>query len=274
MKVKIVDSTFSHNATIGLCGENMGQQPKHFQWDFEPGEADIKFFTDLRLQEAKDDRARKKIALLIEPFSLTMQAYREAAHLMISGVLDTVLSHNDSASTPRGRDYRFYPFGGSWLKEWAIHPKTPLVSILVSDKTKTDGHRLRHQVVEDFPNLHIYGQPYTEYLPTKSIALRDFCYSIVIENVQDPCFFTEKLIDCLSQGTIPIYWGPDVSNYFDMNSIPSFSTLDELANILAKINVEDYNSRMEAITSNLKLAERYRCPEDWIFEHYPDLFEV
>jgi hypothetical protein len=41
----------------------------------------------------------------------------------------------------------------------------------------------------------------------KAAALRDYMFSIVIENAQVGRYFTEKLIDAIALGTVPVYWG-------------------------------------------------------------------
>ena len=49
-------------------------------------------------------------------------------------------------------------------------------------------------------------------------------FSIAIENSRNGCYFTEKILDCFTTRTVPIYWGcPDIGDYFDMNVIITFN---------------------------------------------------
>ena len=59
----------------------------------------------------------------------------------------------------------------------------------------------------------------------KAEALAQYAFSIAIENSQQDTYFTEKLIDCFSTGTVPIYWGTrKISEYFDMRGVIQFDS--------------------------------------------------
>ena len=64
-----------------------------------------------------------------------------------------------------------------------------------------------------------------------------------MENCKSPGYFSEKIIDCLIQGTIPIYWGdPTISSYFNMKGIINFNNIDEIANL--KISKKYYDENL------------------------------
>ena len=114
-------------------------------------------------------------------------------------------------------------------------------------------------------NILIINNP----VDTKEETLLDYRYSIIIENTKQDNYITEKLIDCLIVGTIPIYWGcPNVSDYFNMEGIPTFNTLDELKNILPKLTEDFYNSKIKVVKENLELAKKFCITEDWLYENY------
>ena len=97
-------------------------------------------------------------------------------------------------------------------------------------------------------------------------------FSVVIENGMIDTLFTEKLIDCFLTGTVPIYWGtPKIADHFNMNGVITFSTMDELGAILAKLTEADYSRMTTAILDNFERAHDYRVAEDWIFSKYPFL---
>jgi hypothetical protein len=98
---------------------------------------------------------------------------------------------------------------------------------------------------------------------------------VVVENSRCDDYFTEKLIDCFATGTIPIYWGTsNLGSYFNMDGIITFSELGELDTIMANLSPELYTERLLAIQDNFNRHHQYRVPENWMFEHYPDLFKT
>lgn len=120
--------------------------------------------------------------------------------------------------------------------------------------------------------VDIYGLGYNPVV-SKAEALRDYMFSVTIQNCDVNCHFTEWLIDPLSQGTVPLFWGSRaVAEFFDAKGILFWHSLDELRDLLQCLTPQDYANRQEAIQHNLAEARKYRCPEDWIWEHYPFLF--
>lgn len=272
LAVKITDSTFPHISAIGLAGENRQRHPDLLRWDRTSG-GYVHVWTDIRLDEVIGDPTPKKVALLIEPRGLSEVHYDKAWELRSH--FHSILTY-DRQLVEEGEPFKFYPVGGSWIREWDMFHKSSEVSILTSDKKTTQGHLLRHAIVERFEDrLHVYGEPYTSYLPSKVPTLRRYRYAIIVESDQRDWYFTEKLIDCISQGTIPIYWGcPDIGRFFDMDGILTFGSVDELETVLKKIGPTDYKKRLPAAAWNLEAAREFRCAEDWIVENYTDIFEV
>ena len=104
-------------------------------------------------------------------------------------------------------------------------------------------------------------RPFTD----KIEPLSDYRYSISVMNSKLNNFFTEVLIDNFMCGTVPIFWGcPNISDYFDMDGIITFNTIEELDIILSNLSVDDYNKRLPAIKNNLKLAMKYSSTDDYI----------
>lgn len=270
--VKVVDSTFSHNPSIGYAGERRGEYPQAFQWDTTPGDASVKVWTDIRLKEALQDTAERKIALLVE------------SPLINVGGQEWILNHADQFAAvlthqrwlvERGAPFLFYPLGGSWIRHWGMFAKNRPISIILSEKEMTEAHRLRHSVAKLLPPEDCYGTGVGKSFDCKVQALRPYYFSVVIENCGGPehdWYFSEKLIDCLSQGAIPIYYGCDVSRFFNMQGIIQWRDLEELSAILDCLTPEDYDWRREAVQENLVLARQFQCPEDAIAKRYPDLF--
>ena len=102
-------------------------------------------------------------------------------------------------------------------------PKTKECSLIASGKQDLQGHKLRHQIVawvrENGFKVDVLGRGFAPF-ELKQEGLLPYHYSVVIENVQETDYFTEKLLDCLLCSTLPIYWGaPNIRDYFDLNGM-------------------------------------------------------
>ena len=146
--------------------------------------------------------------------------------------------------------------------------KTHSCSIISSGKTDLVGHKLRHQVIawlrlRDY-NIDVLGRGYKPF-EHKQEGLLPYTYSVIIENVQEPDYFTEKLLDCLICGTIPVYWGaPNISQYFNVDGMVICNDLAELqgaievlleGNVGSKLTVDfaiiEHNRNLALAYSNL-----------------------
>jgi hypothetical protein len=76
----------------------------------------------------------------------------------------------------------------------------------------------------------------------KAEFLRKHRFNIACENSDSPGYITEKLIDPLLAGSVPIYWGaPDVRLDFDprcMVNVSDYGSLDELAEDVLRIDAD------------------------------------
>ena len=140
--------------------------------------------------------------------------------------------------------------------------------MIYSDKNIFEGHRLRHEISKNVNEIDLFGRGTPNPVDYKEESLLDYRYSIVVENSKTDNYFTEKLIDCLAVGTIPIYWGcPNIDNYFNLDGIITFNTLEELNKILPTLNKNLYESKLDAITNNLEKSKEYNVTEDWIYKN-------
>lgn len=286
-EVSLLDGSFSHAKSASLGGDCLEEKPAKLRWIRPDDLGKIKpvtFITDMYINEIlrvpytsalMEDRIRK-IAWLIEPPSLSTTHYDRVQ--TYAHIFDYFLTFHKELIKKNDNRWLYYPLGGSWIaeKEWGVFEKYKMASMIASFKAKAEGHLLRHEAAKlaSVFDIDVMGSGYYQ-IASKIEGLRPYCYSIVIESIRLPGYFSEKIIDCFSQGTIPIYWGdPDIGNFFNLGGIIRFSTVDELATILMNIvNYRDYLERMPSIHENLTLARQYRCAEDWIVEHHPFLFE-
>ena len=83
-------------------------------------------------------------------------------------------------------------------------------------------------------------------------------FSLIIENDNTDNWITEKIIDCLVTGTVPVYWGcSNIGKYFNTNGFIQFSNLEEVKNILPTLNKEKYDSMVPFIKENYDLSLEY-----------------
>jgi hypothetical protein len=83
-------------------------------------------------------------------------------------------------------------------------------------------------------------------------------FHIGVENTKHNNFFTEKITDAFLTRTLPIYWGcPNLGEYFNMDGVITFQTVDELISIINKLTPEFYESKKEAMEENFQLALQY-----------------
>ena len=221
----------------------------------------------------------KNIALLIESPEITPNSYKYVFDNIDK--YNLILTHSKKLLDINSNNIKLNLHGTTWLHEsyQKIYNKSKLCSIIASNKIITSGHKLRHSILQYLINENInidkYGgnftklsysktKPYTiNHTPKdisneKIIGLKDYMFSIIIENCKEDYYFTEKLIDCLLSGTVPIYWGcPSICKFFNSKGIITFNTIDELKEILKNITKEKYNSMKLYIKDNFEKAKKY-----------------
>jgi hypothetical protein len=129
--------------------------------------------------------------------------------------------------------------------------KNKLVSMISSNKNFTNGHQFRHNIINNLPIcVDLYGRGFRE-IENKSEGLKDYCFSIAIENDDTNSYFSEKLLDCFLTCTIPIYWGAeDIDNIFNKDGIIRIKSISDICSL----TYLDYNNKIEAIQDNYQKA--------------------
>lgn len=298
IKIKIADTQFAHGTSLG--SGDLKIYPQFFEWyRGDENINDMVIITESMFHKTDQFTEKVKIAWLIEPISINSESYKFIENNWHK--FDYILSHNidfiknleAKAESDIKEGYvicpekrpqiSWYPFGGCWIlpQDRKIYPKTKLISIIASDKKETEGHQLRHQAIAALGDkVDVYGRGYNpvEY---KLDALKDYQYSIVIENEKTEGFFTEKLIDCFMTGTVPIYWGdPKINELLNegMKIGPyhccamDFNTIDELIEIINSSNpplTVPANWCGESLREfSFVRAQKYSCPEDWLWINF------
>jgi hypothetical protein len=277
--IKIHDTCFSHEPNFINNTDNIT-----FIRNLKKGgiidinKNDIVIYTDTTIGKIHP-YAKKNIALMIESQELHRPYYDYIEKN--NKLFDLVLTF-DKKLLDRGENFRLNLYGTTWLNEIYrnIWSKSKICSFIISNKKITSGHRLRHIIVNSlqYNNINfidIYGGNHKplQFTQTqafdkdhnsqhisnqKILGLKDYMFSIVIENCKENYYFTEKIIDCFLSGTIPIYYGcPAIGNFFNQKGILTFDNPNECFNIIKNLTNEKYYEMMPYINENFEKAKKY-----------------
>ena len=169
---------------------------------------------------------------------------------------------------------------GGVLSEKNYELKTKNVSIIASDKSMCEIHKIRAELARYYigdDRVDCYGRAVDRYIEKKSEALEEYRYSIVLENSETSYYFTEKILDCFAAMTIPIYMGAtQIDKFFNSDGIIRISKqqLSDFGNVDKIIDScceQDYLSRLDAVKDNYRRVQNYLCYEDYLYDHYEEL---
>ncbi len=258
-KLYIHDNIFSHAKSSSWYNT-----PTYFEWVRKYDE-DHLIMTDLSIFNVNNFNNPKKYAWLLESPEITKNSYDFITKNY--SLFDKVFTF-DKDLLELGKKFILTPVGGCWISEEdrEIHKKNKNISMILSSKNNTTGHKFRHKIFEFIKNIDYFG--YMNPIEKKIDSLRDYMFSVVVENTKKDYYFTEKLIDCFITGTIPIYWGcPSINNFFDINGMIIFNDVIELEEIIKTIDVNFYENKKEYIIKNYHLAKNYLIAEDNIYKN-------
>jgi len=227
-------------------------------WDRELVDSNITVFSDSYVREVEKSNSRIKIAWLIEPPVINSYIYEYASKNL--NLFDRVFTFDEDL-LKLGDNVIYYPYGTTWIGEGdrKVYDKTKLISAIFSDKAMTEGHSLRHSIYASYRDaLDFFGAINNNRIDNKIDGHRDYAFSIVVENWDGNSYFSEKLLDCLLTGSIPIYYGfPKFNSVFDPNGFIYFTEFNQLKDIIPPINMDQYKSRLDAVKNNFEIAKEY-----------------
>lgn len=144
----------------------------------------------------------------------------------------------------------FLPYGDTQVPDWQglKIEKTRSCSLIASAKRDQVGHELRHSLISWVRNtgvgVDVMGRGYKPF-EDKSDGLAPYRYSVIIENVREKNYFSEKLIDAILCSTVPIYWGcPNIGDFMDTSGMILCETEADIQQAIASASEDDYASRL------------------------------
>lgn len=235
--------------------------------EWTPDFAEIKAWVDTFPTQGCDsifetENLKVRIALLIEPIAFGGDNYKVVLEHKdcFDLIFSTYPNYGDGSSK-----FKYIPGGArSFIRpnERNIYNKQKNICSIASNKQMSHGHVFRHTIKnyiqENNPSLVDYINP---PMDRKVEGLASYRYELVVENEDSP-FFSEKPLDSMLTGCIPIYWSTCQPSYFkgfDTTGILFFSTLDEVIQKLENgyFTPELYESRLSAVRHNFEEAKKY-----------------
>lgn len=238
------------------------------------GEPYIDCYNDNFVQECKGEG--KNIALLLEPRSMIGSAYDYVYDHQ--NYFKYIFTHDSKLLTlPQSR---IFNWSDIWLE--TNSDKTKGISLCTSHKDWCPLHHARLELANyyiDKPEVDVFcGEWVTPDKPSvkPDDYLEHYKFSIVIENDIDEFWFTEKILNCFSTKTVPIYVGATkIYELFDADGIIQVNDYHDIPRIIEHLNIDEaYANRKNAIEHNFKAIEPYKVKwKHRFFNHYGLLLE-
>jgi hypothetical protein len=262
---------------IGLIGggfhhvysSTLYKHPKHFDWAKNQIK-DITFYLDETILNGCDDlTSKRKFAWVVESRSIIPNAIEDIKNNWekISNSYEYLFTHHKEIYD-LAPNFIYLPPHGYWIENPEIYPKSKIVSMMSSNKIMCSGHNYRINWVNKLHNkLDLYGRGF-KTIEKKETALKDYMFSVTIENDEYETYWSEKILDCFACGTIPVYHGaPDIGDYFNMDGIILLTDDFKVSDLTPEL----YYSKMDAIKDNFERTLKYDVIEDIIYTNYVNI---
>ena len=256
-----------------FCGDNLEPSSsalnatKHVQWVYD-GSGEVNIYVSQRALDALNDTSGKPTYIwLLESKQIIPQYYQWIIdnYEFVTSRVDGIFSCDKELCAKYPKISYSLINAVPWVQDRKVHEKTKLVSMIASNKRMCEGHARRLQFVNKFKDkLDFYGRGFNE-ISCKEDGLRDYMFSVGIENAVYDTYFTEKLTDCFACGTIPIFYGcKGVTEYFNEDGI---IFLDDDFD-LSMLTKDLYYSKMDVIKDNFERSINFPVAEDYLYLNY------
>ena len=258
--INLIGGGFQHSPSTS------GFDPIYMKWVKGKQTAPISIYVDHSIKNIPNKETRN-YAWLVESKTINQGLYdwaeRNTDYLKENYI--SVFTH-DASLVEKSEIFTLTQTSGkSFIGSGDVYAKSKLISMIASNKVMCPEHKYRQKIIQKFSNkVDHFGFGFKS-LPNKIDGLKDYYFSIAMENGTYSNMFTEKITDCFMAGTIPIYYGmPNIGEFFDMNGI---IILDDNFKV-EDLTIELYQSKIDAVRNNFKIANEMLCAEDYIYINY------
>jgi hypothetical protein len=259
------------------------RKPKNFRWGSNP-DSRVFILADRTIPMCLNTNLKDKIfyGWIVESFQIVpdlmefIQKNKEQLFMKLRGIF--TCSDELCSQDPR---FIKIPPGSNlpWtdLADCKIYDKSKNVSMLSSAKNYAKGHKIRWNIATALKNridifggvvnTKVVGQDIGMHHKSKLEALKDYRFSVTIENDNHSGYYTEKITDCFATGTIPIYWGdPSIGKIFDSKGI---ITIDDPNDIywIPNLGEQEYLDRINSINKNFEIVMNLQMGDEGIWEY-------
>jgi len=260
VKINMVGGGFQHD----ICSSH-NNIPKYIEWD-KRGGASISMHIDTGIQ-IPIDNTKRNFAWILESSSIIPTLIKWITNNVeyMENNFELIFTHDERLLPLSNKMRRVICNAVPWVKDHKIYNKSKLLSMIGSSKTYCPGHIYRQQIIEKHRRqLDLFGWGHNQ-IEKKEDGLKDFYYSIAMENDNYSNIFTEKITDCFVTGTIPIFWGsPIIDKFFNEKGIIVLTNDFKVENL----SIDLYHSKMEYILENFERAINIPTAEDYIYENF------
>ena len=256
-----------------FCGDNLEPSSsalnatKHVEWVYD-GTGEINIYVSQRALDAINDVSGKPTYIwLLESKQIISYFYQWVInnYEFVASRVNGIFSCDKELCAKYPKIFYSLSNAAPWVQDRKVHDKTKLVSMIASNKKMCEGHSRRLQFVDKFRDkLDFYGRGFNE-ISCKEDGLRDYMFSVGIENAVYDTYFTEKLTDCFACGTIPIFYGcKGVTEYFNEDGIIFLDDDFDLSTLTEDL----YYSKIDAIEDNFERSINLPVAEDYLYTEY------
>jgi hypothetical protein len=265
VEISAYGSPFKHDVTS--C-HNI--PPKNFKWVYDKiSKNEIEVYLDYDILGGFKSKNPNKFLWICESKSIIPSQIKllQKHTIEFQNAYKCIFTH-DYELLKLGENFKYCPPAANhtWVVDRGIHPKSKMISMVSSGKNMCTGHKYRNNKMKEFQNsgylIDYYGRSFNPF-SKKEDVLKEYYFSITIENESYSNYYTEKLMDCFACGTIPIYHGtPEIDKMFNMDGI---ILLNDNFNI-NMLTVDYYYSKLNAIKENYELCLNHQTSDDFLYE--------
>lgn len=243
------------------------------------GEVDLAIYMDVPRSRVN---AKKSMLIIYEPPFLIPENWEPVLH----DSMDRVMTWNDNLIDNK----KFFKNNftaeltgvGHTLSKEQFFLRKPLV-MMQTHKQHPDPHCLYGKRVEAIRfferaaggEFDLYGRGWYEMpsyrgaVTNKLETLRNYRFCIAYENCDNaPGYITEKMLDCLLAGVVPIYWGaPNVTDHIPKDcfiDVRDFASYEELLKFIHDVDYGKYLQYLGAMNTFLASSKSQQFRNDWI----------